>query len=88
VDEDGFLRTTPELLGLSFDNSMSVMDIIQRINERVKEGRDHADIVREVFDWAYPNANPPESTIKGILRANRVSVPSRLPVKRSGRVVF
>jgi hypothetical protein len=91
VDEDGFLTSSPKALGLLdiFDQpSVSVVDILQRIRAEIKSGRDHAEIVRDFFEWAYPNSGYSESMLKAFLRSNRISIPSRLPVVRPGSTVF
>jgi hypothetical protein len=90
LDEDGFLTSSPKLLGLDiFDQpSVSVADIHQRLRTEVKSGRDHAEVVRDFFEWAYPNSGYSESMLKSFLRNNGISILSRLPVVRPGSTVF
>jgi hypothetical protein len=91
VDEDGFLTSSPKALGLLdiFDQpSVSVTDIHQRLRAEIKSGRDHAEVVRDFFEWAYPNSGYSESMLKTFLRSNRISIPSRLSVVRPGSIVF
>jgi hypothetical protein len=91
VDEDGFLTSNPKALGLLdiFDEpSVSTTDILQRLRAEIKSGRDHAEVARDFFEWAYPNSGYSESMLKGFLRSNRISIPSRLSVVRPGGTVF
>jgi hypothetical protein len=73
VDEDGYLKASPGALGLE-SGDVTVLDVINRINSYVREGRPHDQVVRDIFSWAYPAAGIAESTLKSMLRANNVKV--------------
>jgi hypothetical protein len=77
-DKDGFSTATPKSLGL-FDGESSILitDIMRRIESKMKEGWNHADIIYGIFNWAYPAADISESEIKGLLVSGGVFVPSR-----------
>ena len=74
VDEYGFKKATPDISMAS----VSPLEIIARIKQLRDGGLEHEDIVRQIFQFAYPAAKLPESTIATMLRSNGVSVKPKL----------
>jgi hypothetical protein len=83
VDAEGYLLHCPVHM---LSASISPIQVIKEINRVAKENHPHAEIVKHILQWAYPNAGMPESMLVKMLRANHVQV---LPkVKRTEDIEF